>query len=139
MPTPRKPAAATSKAAPAVAPSMKGKMPKGNPEVIARLDKIMTALPAYRRPMFGTVAWFLDTNAQMFAGVWGDEVNVRVGAEEAARLIASDAAREFAPMPGRPMREYVLVPASTMRDADLQKWVARAAEFANGLAAKKGK
>ena len=76
MPTPRKPAAATSKAAPAVAPSMKGKMPKGNPEVIARLDKIMTALPAYRRPMFGTVARFLDTNAQMFAssfsGKWGD-------------------------------------------------------------------
>ena len=112
-------------------------LPKGNPEVTARLEAAMKDVPAYKRPMFGTVAWFLDANAQMFAGVWGDEVNVRVGAEEAARLIASDAAREFAPMPGRPMREYVLVDASTMRPADLRKWVTRAAAFAGGLAAKK--
>ena len=112
-------------------------LPKRNDEVAARLEAAMDGQPAYKRPMFGTVAWFLDANAQMFAGVWGDEVNVRVGVEEAARLIASDAAREFAPMQGRPMREYVLIEASTMRPADLRKWVARAAEYASGLAAKK--
>ena len=106
--------------------------------MIARLDKIVGALPAYRRPMFGTTSWFLDANAQMFASVWGDNVTVRVGGEEAARLIASKAARPFEPMAGRPMSEYVAIDPSTLRDADLRKWVVRAAAFAEGLAAKKG-
>ncbi len=114
-----------------------GKMPKASPELIARLDAAMEPLPAYRRPMFGTVAWWLESNAQMFAGVWGEEINVRVGVEEAARLIASNTAREFAPMPGRPMREYVLLDASTLRAADLRKWLQRAVAYAETLAAKK--
>lgn len=114
-------------------------MPKANADVVARLDAIAGLLRAYRRPMFGTVSWFLDSNAQMFAGVWGDDVNVRVGEEEAERLILSGAARPFAPMHGRAMREYVLVPASTLRDAALKKWVQRGAAFAEGLAAKRGR
>lgn len=138
---PRKPTVnrAAQKSATLKKPSMKGMMPKANVEVIARLDAIAAGLPAYRKPMFGTVAWFLEANAQMFMGAWGDDANVRVGADEAARLIASGDARSFEPMLGRPMREYVLVPASALADTDLRKWMQRAATFAGELAAKKGK
>lgn len=116
-----------------------GSMLKASADVVTRLDAIAGALPAYRRSMFGTVAWFLDSNAQMFAGVWGDDVNVRVGEEEAARLISSGRASPFEPMQGRAMREYVLVPASTLGDAALKKWVQRGATFAATLPAKKGR
>ena len=40
-------------------------------------------------------------------------------------------------MHGRAMREYVLVEASTLRDADLRTWVQRAIAYAETLAAKK--
>lgn len=118
---------------------MKDTMPKANVEVIARLDAIAGELPAYRKAMFGAIAWFLGANAQIFMGAWGDDASMRVGAGEAARLIASGAARSFEPMHGRPMREYVLVEASSLSDAELRKWVQNAASFARGLAAKKGK
>jgi hypothetical protein len=118
---------------------MKDAVPKANAEVIAHLDAIAGSLLAYRKPMFGTFAWFLGANAQIFMGAWGDDASLRVGADEAARLIASGAARSFAPMHGRPMREYLLVEASALRDADLEKWVQKAASFARGLATRKGK
>ncbi len=133
----RKPAAksAGKPAAKRAAPHME----KPDAEVLARLDAAMAGLPVYRRPMFGTVSWFVEENAQMFAGVWGDAINLRLGEEAARREVASGSARPFEPMPGRAMREYVLVPASTLRPAEVTRWVARALEFTAQLARKKGK
>ena len=120
-------------------PAKKGAMPKADAALITRMDGLMAAFPAYRRPMFGTVSWFLDANAQMFTGLWGDAVTARVGEAEAQRLVAAGRAQPFEPVPGRPMREYVLVPASTLRDGDLKKWIARAADFTSGLGVKTGR
>ena len=114
-------------------------MEKPDPLVAERLAAAMEGLPVYRRSMFGGVAWFVESNAQMFAGVWGDALDLRVGVEDVAALVAAGKARPFEPMEGRPMREYVLVPAASMRPADYRRWVARALAFTSGLAAKKGK
>ena len=114
-------------------------MLKPDPEVLARVEAVMTDLPVYRRAMFGVVTWFVEENAQMLGCVWGDSLNIRVGAEEAQRLVASGKAVPFEPMAGRPMREYVLVPASTLRPAALKRWIARGLEFTSTLARKKGK
>jgi len=44
----------------------------------------------------------------------------------------------FEPMKGRPMREYVLVPAALHADARaLRGWITRALEFTAGMPAKK--
>lgn len=130
-------------AQPAAKPSSQAKpaakMEKPDPGLLARMDALLAAFPAYRRPMFGTVSWFLEGNEQMFAAVWGIDVSLRIGAAEVARTVAAGKARPFAPMAGRTMREYVLVPASTYRDADLRKWIARAADFTGKLERKKGK
>ena len=75
----------------------------------------------------------------MFAGVWGGDINVRIGAEAAAREIASDEAQPFEPMAGRPMREYVLVSVAALKPAQFKRWVARGLEFTSALPAKKGK
>ncbi len=117
-------------------PAAGAKMPSRDDALIARLDAIAAGLVAHRKAMFGTVAWFLDANDQMFAGAWGDEMNVRLGGDEAARLIASGAAGAFAPMAGRPMREYVLLPAAALPDDELAAWLDRAAAFAATLAPK---
>jgi hypothetical protein len=115
---------------------MKGAITKGDAAIVARLDAIAAMLPARRRGMFGTVAWFLEANGQMVMGAWGGRAIMRVGATDAARLIASGRAAAFAPMAGRPMREYVLVDAAALSDADLRRWAKRAAAFTGGLAPK---
>ncbi|MSQ31110.1 MAG: hypothetical protein EXR64_03660 [Dehalococcoidia bacterium] len=115
------------------------RMERPDAEVLARVEAVMAVLPVYRRAMFGTVAWWLERNAQMLGCVWGVDLNVRVGEVEAQRLVASGKARPFEPMAGRPMREYVLVPASTLRPAALKRWIVRAIEFTETLAAKQGK
>ena len=65
------------------------------------------------RPMFGNLAAFVRGN--MFAGVFGTTVFLRLPEEERERLIAAGSAEGFAPMPGRPMREYVTL-AGAIRD-----------------------
>lgn len=124
---------------PAAAKRPGPKMEKPDPQVLASVEAVMAGLPVYRRPMFGTVSWFVEENAQMLGCVWGVDLNIRVGAEDARSLIASGKATPFDPMGGRPMREYVLVPASTLRPAALRKWIARAIEFTSALERKKGK
>ena len=115
------------------------RMEKADPDLLARVEALMETFPVYRRPMFGVVTWFVEENAQMLGCVWGAELNIRVGAEEAQRLVASCKARPFEMMAGRPMREYVLLPASTLRPADLKRWIARGVEFTSALERKKGK
>ena len=67
----------------------------------------------------------------MTAGLYGDDWFVRLPAEERADLLAEDGARPFAPMPGRPMREYVVLPPSVVADgAALAHWLSRAVTFA---------
>jgi TfoX/Sxy family transcriptional regulator of competence genes len=80
------------------------------------------------RPMFGCPAYF--TGGNMFAGVWQDTVMLRLPEDQ--RLLAHAAgAGPFEPMPGRPMKEYVALPASMVEDpAKAAEWVGRAAAYA---------
>ena len=137
----RKPAAKAA-AKPAAKPAAKKQsfhMEKADPALLARVEALMPEFPVYRRPMFGVVSWFVERNAQLLCCVWGESLNIRVGREDAAALVASGKATPFDPMGGRPMREYVLVPASTLRPAQLRKWVERALAFTETVPAKKGK
>ena len=113
-------------------------MPKPDPDLLQRMEGLLAALPARKRLMFGTAAWFADCNAQMFAGVWGDRVNVRVGKDAVSELVDSGGADPFEPRPGRPMKEYVLLDAASVRDdASLRSWIERGLEFAEGLPPKR--
>lgn len=75
---------------------------------------------------------------QMFMCVRGADVAVRVGAKEAQSLIGSGKARQFEPVPGHAMREYVFVPPSEAADdRKLAPWVGRSAAYAMKLPSKK--
>jgi TfoX/Sxy family transcriptional regulator of competence genes len=113
-------------------------MPKLDPDLLERMEGLLGTLPAKRRSMFGTVSWFANSNEQMFTGIWGDRVNARVGEDAVAELVGTGEADAFEPMSGRPMKEYVLLPAQTTSDDPaLQSWVERALAFAEDLPPKR--
>ena len=91
--------------------------------------------PVDYRPMFGCPAYF--TGGNMFAGVWQDTVMLRLPEDQRA-LAHTAGATPFEPMPGRPMKEYVALPASMVEDpAKAADWVGRAAAYAASLPPKK--
>ena len=88
--------------------------------------------------MFGFPAAFVNGN--MFAGTFEDKIVVRVPDAERERLLTAKRATAFEPMPGRPMKEYVVVPPAVARKrAELASWVARAFAYAEELPPKGSK
>jgi TfoX/Sxy family transcriptional regulator of competence genes len=106
----------------------------------AALQLFETLVPAGTnvavRRMFGQSAAFV--NGQMFFGVFGDDVFVRLSEEECAAAVTDPGFRPFEPMPGRPMREYVVLPGSMRsRPAEARRWVERSLRYAADLPRKR--
>ncbi len=114
-------------------------MPK--PDERAR-ERFRAALPddprVTARPMFGSLAGFVNGN--MFMGLHGADIFVRLDEAERAALLAEPGAQPFAPIAGRPMREYVVFPGG-WRDtpAHMQPWIDRSLAWAATLPEKAGK
>ena len=111
---------------------------KTPPELAAKFDRAAPKDPkVVRKPMFGYPALFLNGN--MFAGTFQDKIVARL-AEDARERALKAGAKQFSPMPGRPMKEYVVVPAADVaKPAALAKWVAQAHTYAKTLPAKEKK
>src|SRR5947209_2552382 len=109
---------------------------KTPPELAAAFDKAAPKDPrVVRKPMFGYPALFLNGN--MFAGTFQDKIVARL-AEDARERALRSGAKPFEPMPGRPMKEYVVVPAADVaKPAALAKWIALAHGHAATLPEKK--
>jgi hypothetical protein len=107
------------------------KFTKTPPEIVAAFD---AASPSRgdieRKTMFSYPALFVKGN--MFAFTFGPKIAVR--ANEATR--ATPGMKRFEPMPGRPMGEYVEVPAKDMKGAPLKRWMAEGLAYADTLPAK---
>jgi len=83
------------------------------------------------RKMFGGIAWMLDGN--MACGVAGDELLVRVAADDYERALAERHTRVF-DMTGRPMKGFICVtPEGVADDEGLAGWVDHGADHAAGL------
>jgi TfoX/Sxy family transcriptional regulator of competence genes len=111
---------------------------KTPPELAATFDAAAPKDPkVVRRPMFGYPALYLNGN--MFAGTFQDKVVARLSDTERAKAMKSGAKR-FEPMPGRSMKEYVVVPAADVaKPAALKKWIELARGYAATLPAKEKK
>ena len=66
------------------------------------------------RKMFGFPAAFV--NGHMFAGLFQDQMFVRLSPEDRAWLEAEHGAVNFEPMPGRPMKQYACLPETVLDD-----------------------
>jgi TfoX/Sxy family transcriptional regulator of competence genes len=115
-----------------------GGMPKPSAEAKAAFQDLVPKHPAVGiRPMFGNLAGF--ANGNMFTGLFGSDLFVRLTDADRERLLAEGGA-DFAPMPGRPMRGYVVLPAGWGdRRGESIKWMERALEFTLSLPAKEAK
>jgi TfoX/Sxy family transcriptional regulator of competence genes len=120
----------------------KPSMPKfkaAPPELVALFKDALRPLPDIEpRQMFGYPSAFVA--GQLFAGVFADSIMLRLSEADRATMLAMDGARPFEPMPGRPMKEYVVLPPSVLGDeAALDSWLRRSMAYARALPPKKPK
>lgn len=111
---------------------------KPQPEMVERFHEAVAGVEGLEvRKMFGFPAGFIRGN--MVAGLHQDTFMVRLPDDERqARLDAGWSL--FEPMPGRPMREYVALPADVAGDVDATRgWIERAATYVRTLPPKETK
>jgi hypothetical protein len=117
---------------------------KPSEELTRTFAEVTPGPPATPRKMFGFPAAFINGN--MFMGLHQEDMVLRLPDDARTELLRTNGARTFEPMPGRPMREYVVVPPALLKDrTKLSAWARRALDYCSLLppkvkkaAAKKG-
>jgi len=111
---------------------------KSPPELVERFVALVATMPELqKRSMFGYPCAFADDH--MTTGLFGAEWMIRLPEDGREELIAQGGG-PFAPMPGRPMREYVTFPRSMLDDeAALRAWVERSLAYVRSLPPKPAK
>lgn len=100
--------------------------------LVETFEAVRPRAPAEARQMFGYPCCFVNGN--MFMGLHEDRMILRLDETERERLLAMEGAEPFEPMPGRPMREYVVVPPALLTDhPTLRGWVDRSLAYARAL------
>lgn len=108
---------------------------KSPQKLIDTFEAAMPGARAERRQMFGYPTGFVNGN--MFMGLFGDRMHLRLPEELRVELIKIGGA-PFEPMPGRPMPEYVVVPESILKNSSrLAAWVHSAMRHTMSLPPKK--
>ena len=98
-------------------------MPKHTEEDKARFRRLVReAVGVEVKPMFGSLGAFVNGN--MYAGLFGTDVGVKLDATGLDELRALPGAGPFGP-PGRPMGGYLSLPAD-LSEEDAMAWVERA-------------
>src|SRR5919198_1565611 len=108
------------------------KIPKPAEADKAFFQSLVPERPDVRvKPMFGNVSAFVNGN--MFMGLFGSDLFLRLP-DEARESLRKAGGGQFEPMPGRPMRGYVILPASWRRQPKrIREWVDRSLAWAQGL------
>ena len=92
------------------------KMPKPSEQAKAAFTKLVPGDPAITlKPMFGNLAAFVNGN--MFAGLFGEDLFVRLPDAEAKPIMKSGG-RPFEPVAGHAMTGYVMVPDNWQKKPD---------------------
>ena len=113
-------------------------IPKPSEQAKAAFQKLLPPDPAVTtRPMFGNLSAFVNGN--MFCGLFGEDLFVRVSDEDQAR-VRKQGGRAFEVMPGRAMTGYVVVPAGWQKKPDATRaWIVTALSWSRALPAKASK
>ena len=84
------------------------------------------------RTMFGCPCAFVRGN--MVAGLYGEEWFIRLGPEARTTFLKQKGSHPFEPMPGRAMKEHVVLPAAILASpARLRTYVSRAVDYGRSL------
>ena len=109
---------------------------KSPPELVERFKALTSTLPEVEpRQMFGYPSLFVGGN--MATGLFADHWVVRLPDAEIEPAKAAGAG-SFEPMPGKPMKAFVVIPAADVDDdAAIGAWVERGLAHAASLPPKK--
>jgi TfoX/Sxy family transcriptional regulator of competence genes len=115
------------------------KWEKMSQEAAERLASIVQPFACQKKPMFGHEVYWVNGN--MFAGVFQSSIFFRLPAKDQAEFLGKfKDAKQFEPMAGRPMKDYVVVPESVLGDKGLvNEWMSRSYAFTASLPEKKAK
>lgn len=103
-----------------------------SPALIPLFEGLCPGPPVLRRTVFGSPAAFLNGN--MFFGVFGDSLWVRLDDTSRTLLLQAPGASTLQISPGQPMQQYVVLPQAWLQDRDqLARWVARGRAYAETL------
>jgi TfoX/Sxy family transcriptional regulator of competence genes len=106
-------------------------IPKPTVEDVARFRALVPDDPRVAiKPMFGNLGAFVNGN--MFMGLFGSDIGVKLAPADAERLGAIEGAGPFGPAE-RPMGGYVTLPAALPVTPEAQRWVALALEHVGAL------
>ncbi|HVH16528.1 MAG TPA: TfoX/Sxy family protein [Candidatus Angelobacter sp.] len=90
------------------------------------------------RPMFGNISAFVNGN--MFFGVFGSDLFLRLSNEDREELLKSKGASLLEPMKGRPMKDYVVIPKTWREQPEtIRSWIDKSLEWSSKLTPKKPK
>jgi len=114
-------------------------MRKWKPAPSEAIEAFETAISglvgAEPRKMFGYSCVFAKGN--MFAGLHEAGMVLRLPEKQRAEFLRLKGAEQFEPMPGRVMREYVVVPKVLLNTPDrLREWVEKSLAYVSSLPAK---
>lgn len=85
-----------------------------------------------RRKMFGYPCAF--KNGNMFMGLHQENIFLRLSKEDREAFLELDQAAQFEPMPGRIIREYVVVPDRILKNVEkLEEWIKKSLAHVSGL------
>ena len=106
---------------------------KAPDDLVEKFESAMKDFPAATpRKMFGYPSAFINGN--MFAGLFQEEMFLRLSDEDRAAIRSEYGTSLFEPIPGRPMRGYVLVPRYVLNSPQLLKtWLAKGMAYASSL------
>jgi hypothetical protein len=109
---------------------------KSPPELVERFGDVLDDYPdVVRKKMFGYPAAFVGGN--MATGLFADRWVVRLPDDE-IEPAKSAGAGSFEPVPGKPMKSFVVIPdADVDDDAAIRQWVERGLAHAASLPPKK--
>jgi len=118
---------------------MSMKMPKPSPEAARLLANLCQDDARFEvKKVFGHPAAFVGGN--MCFGTFGPDFFVRLASRDCESALALPGARPFEPMAGRPMKGYVVLPATVLNNpTQTRHWIETAARFASSLPPKKAK
>jgi hypothetical protein len=112
------------------------KMPKPTDADRERFAAIVPNDPRVEvKPMFGNLGAFVNGN--MFMGLFGSDVGVKLPAEDLTNLLNQPGGGPFGPAE-RPMGGYATLPAA-LSAADAREWTTRALEYVGTLTPKAAK
>jgi len=109
------------------------KWQKPSQGIIETYERIIPDIPLVeKRKMFGYPCGFVNRN--MFLGTFQESIFIRLSEPDREEFLNLPDSKRFEPMPGRVMKEYVIVPPWLLeKNKELNSWIQKSLDYVSSL------